>query len=187
MLFVCPYEPDVHPLTRAANDKHIPGVGYHRMGQSQDAYWRFLCQMWIAAADQGFAIIEHDIEVHERVYQAFLHCPQPWCAFPYPCIHPQFVAPDDERLTFTALGCTRFRNSLIQAEPDLMTTLGIPPGTPAHMVEMARTWKGLDAHVQSELRRRGYEFHVHWPEVTHHHDYPPGCACGKEHPEKMSA
>lgn len=185
MRVVCPYEPDVHPITRASLDLHIPGrVEYLRVGPQVDAYWRLLCGLW--AAQQGFLLIEHDMEIHERVYVAMLHCPQPWCAFPYPCVHPKYVAPTDDRLTYTALGCTRFRTSLLMKEPDLMATLGLAPGTPSHMVEMAHNWRGLDAHVISELMRRGYQVHTHWPEVVHHHDYPPGCACGQQHSEKLS-
>jgi len=76
-----------------------------------------------------------------------------------------------------ALGCTRFRAALMRACPAAISGIGAD----AIDVHRERDWRGLDGRITGALRQGGYEPHVHWPAVDHHHEYPMGCACGREH------
>lgn len=198
MQVICPYEPEPHLKTATSLTEHMPvEVKFIELGPDPQAYWRLLSRMFYA--EVAFINVEHDIEVHEGVYPAFNYCPEPWCTFAYPCsrvtpellmapgrgLPPQFALkmnPGLDHYVYTALGCCRFREPLLRDCRELVVRLGERTDgahVPEHMVDQARHWKGLDAHMSSALRQRGYEPHVHGT-VLHHHDYPAGCACGDD-------
>lgn len=167
MRVVCPFEPVVHPLTRSALERFTPACEYVALGSNPTAYWSLLDRLW--PQRESFVLVEHDVEIHEGVLRALTYCPKPWCVFPY--AGPANYGPGGGVLFDQALGCTRFRSSL------LVTSPGVISGIDAK----SHDWRGLDARVAGALRSLGHRPHVHWPEVLHHHRYPTGCACGREH------
>jgi len=175
MIIVCPYEPRIHPLCDEALNLHAPGTVRHPLGPNTTAYWNFLHALW---KDQvTFAIIEHDIEIHDQVVSEFQSCAQPWCVFPY-------AGPgwrDGERgLLDHSLGCTRFGTELMMFEPEMMDSIGNVV-TLGQTEQGRRDWRLLDVKIFDYLRKRGYQPHVHIPPVIHHHQYNYGCSCGSDH------
>ena len=172
MRIVCPYvtvgtpgvERGLHPLCEQALARYAPGTDMIDLGNRPDAYHELLCELW--AADEAFLIVEHDVEIHERVIPELEACGEAWCAFPYAIGYPPL--PID-----SSLGCTRFSAEAIRLVPDLMSMLPV------------RDWRRQDCEINPRLRTAGLEPHVHLPAVKHHHAYPaPGgerCACGEEH------
>lgn len=116
-------------------------------------YAQLLHKLWNAG--ETFAIVEHDVQVHEAVLDEFDACAEPYCAFPYPLR--EYLAP--------ALGCTRFRGELLAELPDVMDrVLRVPTnwGPPGH-------WRQLDVVLMRTvlLNRYGLQPHVHMPAVEH--------------------
>lgn len=176
MRVICPYQPIVHRLTRPALELYAPSAEYIKLSEAQDAYWALFDSLW--SARESFIVIEHDIEIHERVIRSLTYCPEPWCLFPYS--GPPSNGGDP--LFYMALGCTRFRSNLMVDHPDLVSGIGL--GQPPRFdIATFRNWRGLDGGIGGRLRERGHKPHVHWPAVLHHHDYPVGCACGQDHEE----
>jgi hypothetical protein len=173
---VCPYvlagEPGVerglHPLCEQALARFAPDAEMHYLGTRPDAYRELLEECW--AQGESFLLVEHDIEIHERVVSELQACQEPWCAFPY-----AIGAPGGD-LIDSSLGATRFSAALLEALPGLIGSLPV------------RDWRRLDCEIAPRLRSAGFAPHVHSPPVSHHHVYPaPGrpdgewCACGTEH------
>lgn len=168
MRVVVPYVA-LHPQAEAALDRFAPEAERFFLGRTSDAYWRLLADLW--ATGEGFLIVEQDIELVEGVVEGLAACPQWWCLHPYPG---GGWATGGDPLLYQSLGCTRFSSDLLRAEPDLMSEVGsVSEGLPA------KDWRRLDVTIGPRLNWRGYQPHVHWPAVIHHHDYPvEGCACG---------
>ena len=83
-------------------------------------------------------------------------CPEPWCAYPYA------MGPSGYE---TALGCTKFDESLMIKHPDLMTVVGDTktPWSPP------KNWRRLDRTIFEALTNDlDYVEHKHWPPVKHH-------------------
>ena len=173
MLLVCPYEPQVHPLTASSLKAHVPSAEYRKIGTDRTGYWQMLTHLW--AQGESFILVEHDVEIHGSVFPEFLNCWRPWCVFPYsgpPILGGGLGAPFER-----ALGCTRFRSDLLREHPQLISSIGLDWRRP----EEHRDWRGLDARIASALDQAGEVPHVHSPPVRHHHQYPQGCACGEDH------
>jgi hypothetical protein len=113
-------------------------------------------------------IVEHDIELTLRALRQALRCKCEWSTSQYRGTNRTLIA--------NALGCTRFRSSLMQTVPDAMNramqdrSFGADPAD----------WLSMDAKLYAVLRSTGRVPHVH-DEVPHHHVYEYGCACGGEH------
>lgn len=169
MRIVCPYtlasdpgmERGLHPLCEAALAAHAPDAEMLYLGTRHDSYRDLLADLW--AAGDSFLLIEHDVEIHDRVIPELDACPEPWCSFPYPVGSP-------DGMIDSSLGCTRFTADLLAAVPDMIDRLPV------------RDWRRLDCELAPRLRQAGFVPHVHHPAVKHHHVYPaPGgnrCACG---------
>lgn len=101
------------------------------------------------AKDDGLAIVEPDIVVRPDVIDAFLDCPEPYCAFPYALLTD--VMP--------ALGCTRFSPEFIAKYPTLMRDA----------VSTRVGFRQFDIVVQRHLlvAKFGEQPHVHLPPVVH--------------------
>lgn len=155
-----------HPATERTVGLHAPHATWVNVdGPKPVDYWTLLDRMW--SAGQSFVVIEHDIELRSDVLPGFAACDQPWCVHPY-------TGPGRKLLT-AALGCVRFTDALIEAEPDLIAHVGtVSQGLPA------KDWRRLDVTVADVLQARGYIAHQHDPPVTHHHAYPFGCSCGDD-------
>jgi hypothetical protein len=154
--------PYVHGrLLRATVDsvqEHLPGASYRDVGGSETAYHDLLAELWVQPEDT--IVVEHDIEVHERVLGSFEGCTGWWCTLPY-------QGPSGP-LTEN-LGCVRWRAELMRDEPDLLTAIA----SDANSVP-ARSWRRLDVRLLTELKRRGYDPHAHSDPVRHLHRYPGG-------------
>ena len=182
MRVLCPYHPEVHPLTRNALDRYAPATEYVHLGSASDAYWATLSKLW--SEKKPFAIIEHDVEIHGSVIRTLQHCTRPWCLFPYG--GPPAPAGCKQVLFTEPLGCVRFRANLMKNHPNAIADIG--KGNPRP--DECHHWRGLDGRLSGTLRNlidpstgERYEPHVHWPQVTHHHDYASGCSCGTDHPD----
>lgn len=111
------------------------------------AYGKIIAQHW--SFTDSLAIVEPDIVVRPDVLDAFLNCPEPYCAFPY----------DLSTDVMCALGCTRFSASFIGRYPSLMR----------EAVGENASWFQFDIVVQRKLLvdRHGEQPHVHLPKVEH--------------------
>lgn len=158
MKIVCPFTPDkLNEATVEALTRWAPHAVMVDVSGNNESYAALLESLWDERS--AFAIVEHDIEIHEHVVVDFTDCREPWCANEYHV---------GEAL-LTSLGCVRFRPELMEAEPDAVVAhraLG-PGGVPA------RDWRRLDMRLHGVLHERGYWPCVHQPPVTHHHEYPP--------------
>lgn len=174
MRVVCAYT-SVHPLAEASLERYAPEVEYVDVATSDTAYCKVLTDLW--AGGEDVLVVEHDIEIHDRVVPEARACSEPWCVWPYN--GPGFGDKQGDPFLYGSLGCTRFSGVLMRTEPDLLAVAGaLSQGLPAG------DWRRMDASILPTLRDRGYEPHLHWPAVLHHHIYPnEGCACGSVHEE----
>lgn len=152
MRVVCPYvrtatydRPGINPLTEDALDVYAPHTEFVEMHGDHD-YYNLLVRLW----DDGesFLIVEHDIEIHERVIPDLATCRWGWCSFGY--------EGGGGNIWQTSLGCTRFTEKLIEETPTLMRDLG-----PRH-------WKELDGPIAAAMPE---PVHSHLPLVKHHRVY----------------
>lgn len=171
MRIIVAYAEWIHPLT-LANIERFPDVERLDTGGQADGYLRLLTKLW--SEKQTFLLIERDQEITEQALREARECDCWWGASTYngPGLDP-----------IHALGFTRFREELMEAEPDLMSQVAAMNDAidivPGH-------WRRLDARMDGALRRRGYEAHLHSP-VPHHHVYYDTnarinrCACLTDH------
>jgi hypothetical protein len=161
-----PSAPGLHRDTDKALRAYAPKAERYELGMQDDAYYMMLSQVWLEG--EGFLNVEQDVELHEEVIPQLEACPELLCVFPYE--GGKIPGTEGDGLIRMGLGCTRFSTELLQAEPDLMMKLPV------------RGWRRLDSHILPYLFGKGYESHLHWPEVKHHHIYTAHgvswCACG---------
>lgn len=122
----------------------IDPLDHRAYGGTLQNEWQF-CH----AAHEGLAIVEPDIVVRPDVIDAFLNCPEPYCAFPYALLTD--VMP--------ALGCTRFSAAFIRKYPTLMRDA----------VATRVGFRQFDIVVQRHIlvAQFGEQPHVHLPPVEH--------------------
>lgn len=188
MRFVMPITPAGTASAIETLRLYVPHAEFIDVSADEEAYWRLFRQLWIE--EKSFALIEHDIEIHEGVVPTFLDCKHDWCVFPYN--GPNWQAPNGNLFT-GSLGCTRFSDRLMKREPDFPDSLGTTTRGLAR-----RDWRRLDNLVTSGLLARGYgvdrivgdkRFYadmmrgpvIHDPPVLHHHVYDGVCACEAVH------
>lgn len=173
MRIVFPYT-SPHPLASAALERWAPCAERVQIDAAQrdtnnhpNGYYLLLAALW--AAGETFALIEHDNEIHDSVVLQFTACQEQWCLFPYggPGYRPEDDT--DRGLLKCSLGCTRFRQELLQETKSLITDLPV------------RDWRRLDCEIYPRLLQLGYKPHLHEPVVAHHHVYNGRCACGGSH------
>ena len=144
---------DLRPATREAIELNANGreVLFRDCRGRTDAYWEFLDELWQAGCD--FTVIEHDIVIHSAVLDGFDRCPEPWCAHLY-----------ELAVGYRpALGCTRFRHQLLEAEPDALVEAAKGDNSQVP----GRAWWRIDVRLDQVLRDRGYLPHIHQPNVGH--------------------
>lgn len=118
-----------------------------------DLYWKALAAVW--HTDDDLLIVEHDVIVTGAILDGFDNCPEPWCC--------QAVnRHSSPNMLLHHLGCTRFRQQLLTAEPDALEqagrfSAGMPP----------KHFKHLDVAMYETLTRRGYRPHAHYPPAVH--------------------
>ena len=156
----------VYPFTvrrdeaEAALAQYAPGYLPVDVSAHDEAYFDLLSDLWRAGED--FAIVEHDVVIHDQVIPQFEQCGQPWCLNAYPRHDlPEF-------LLMGNLGCTRFTEELLLGEPDVLEeAIGIVTGMPP------KHWVHIDDRIRFVLRQRrlvnGHLMvpHVHEPPVRH--------------------
>ncbi len=150
MKLVCCYTPgQLRPPTVDAFAAHWPDdLCLHELDPDDIyAYGETLDKYWFAA--EGFAVVEPDIIIRADVTDAFLNCPEPYCAFPYAWT--TNIGP--------ALGCTRFRAEFIQKYPAAMRDT----------LDRGVGWRQLDVILMRHIlaRNHGEQPHVHLPAVWH--------------------
>ncbi len=163
MRVACAYT-DPHPLALASLTRFAPEAERRDVSQSSDAYYLFLSELW--ASGEGFVNIEQDIEIREDTVRVLTDCSEPYCLFPY-----SGPGVGEASLLKGSLGCVRFSPELLRAQPGAMSALPV------------RNWRRLDCELHPRLVQAGYEPHLHYPPVLHHHYYSGVCACGTEHGE----
>lgn len=127
------------------------------------AYFDLVAGLW--EAGEGFAIVEHDIELGGGELNAFFSCPQPWCAHSYEVFAGDVAAAYGGPF---ALGCVRFSADLLARWPDAVTMAG---ELDIHPVHPPRSYAVMDSTLTQILRSCGVEVHQHYPNVLHHHAY----------------
>lgn len=167
MRVIVPYT-ETHPISLSALSDLCPDAEHFDVSESDTAYAKLLERLW--GEYRTFLVIEHDIEIKVEALQEAQSCLCEWSVSPYRGIMGSLVD--------NALGCTRFRSSLMKRFPDAIARANqiddngsiCGPGN----------WKRLDGRVLHILRTLGAEPHRH-SEVLHHHKYAEGCACGGYH------
>lgn len=139
---------EIHPLTDQALQRWAPQAERVDVSASITSYWELLTKVW--ADSHSFVVVEHDIEIHEHVLTSFAACPEPWCVYLYLYRGRRFFS--------QSLGCSRFRDSLLEERPNLI----------ADFQGACRHWNSLDGRLIYELGEIGYRAHAHCPPVTHH-------------------
>ena len=132
------------------------------LAPDDEAYWRFWRSLWDAAED--VTVVEQDIVPHDRVFDEFAACPEPWCAHAYEY---SIVG------LYAGTGCVRFRHELLAATPGLMDRVALM----SDHLHPPKHWCRLDAWMQHQLFLAGYQQHRHEPPVGHlNPDVSHGCA-----------
>jgi hypothetical protein len=134
------YVPGLRPETVEALERYCPyDVEYVDVSDDVTSYHRLIVDEWWPRVD--LVVVEHDVVVHETVFQTFEQCPEPWCVFPYPrggeCL--------------VGLGCARFRKELPEIRPSIC----------------GRHWMSVDTWVAGMLQMKGFAPHPHEPWVGH--------------------
>jgi len=150
MLIVCPYvEGKLQAETLTALTMHAPKLVEFVKLDADDAYayGKLIEDLW--ANQEDFALVEQDIVIRPDVVNAFLQCQYFYCAFPY--AWSTNIGP--------ALGCTRFRRTLMHAYPN----------TAKEATASGTTWKQLDVVFMRRVLAGKYKVqpHVHVPPVEH--------------------
>lgn len=159
-----PYAGPKHPRALAATPAHAE---WHDVYGDTHAYWRLMRDAWSTCLETGddLLVIEHDVVFRPDVLEQFDDCPQPWCLFGYL----NMCHPECREAWANALGCTRFRNEVIQACPDAVSSIPEP----------LRNWNYLCDHIagnktngvpceQTPDGLRGqFSHHWHEPHVEH--------------------
>lgn len=140
----------------------IDAQGYtaetHQIGDLELGYYDLLRKVW--AGGDAFTIVEHDVITGPGTLAGLELCWGPWCAHNY-----QTYLGDVMRLSFAALGCTRFSWQLIKRLPDLFDV-----HVPAMSYDNGRDgryYKNLDKAIATSINREtALDPHRHMPDVT---------------------
>ena len=140
--------------TRAALEADGRKAEYVRVGpDTPEAYFELLRSIW--AEGREFTVIEHDIVVYPGALAELEACSNPWCGKPYML---------STGVAGHCLGCTRFSEELVRAEPDAIEATA----QLRHDDATGRRHYGrLDSRLREVLEGRGYTFCTHWPAVEH--------------------
>lgn len=144
-----------------ALERHRPTwagpVWLEDVSSDDEAYWRLLARAWDRCRDRvdDLYVIEHDVVVHEQVFEQFDACGCTWCAFAY----------QTNGSVRPALGCSRFRHELIDAHPNVWWKVAeLDP----KIAGTRRHWLQLDVKLEVALWSMP---HRHDPPVEHLHVY----------------
>lgn len=128
-----------------------------------ESYFELMGRLWGRA--ETFAIVEQDILVGPDSLIQLFTCSEPWCAFSYE------VFAGDVATAYGhvgALGCARFRRSMMIEHPEAVLEAG---KMDLHPVHPPRSYAVMDATLSRWLQACGYRPHQHLPNVEHLHHY----------------
>lgn len=151
-----PHVGSVRPETAASLLSQVDprAICWVNLSGSQYNYHEMLRRLWSRAS---FMNVEHDIEVPPGMVREMLTCPHEVCV----CDYEVYAGKISEAYGGVggALGCTRFRDSVMRRFPRLVENI------------FDRAWPKLDYQILHDLEVLGVERHRHYPDAVHHHEY----------------
>lgn len=167
MTILCCYT-KLHPAAEKALKLYAPDAEMVDVTGGDFGYWNTLASHWDDEDD--LIVIEHDIEITEKVIPGFLDCPQAWCTHPY---HHKYTHKPDAILGMS-LGCTKLSLRARQAAPINELCRVEVPCFACHMAGLIEgvpaCWLHIDAKLACLLDYKGIEVCIHLPNVVHHED-----------------
>lgn len=156
-----------HQLTSEQYKIHTPVLS------GDFAYWRELDDLW---AKPGTLVnVEHDMEFSDDLVRGLVECPHPLCTYPYRCylrdlghyvwtptVDGAWCEEGTEWADTSTLGFVKIAESARSERLRRIIWKYLE-----HSVCTAVT--GLSQPAPDQGRQRAW--HVHWPEVQHHHNY----------------
>ena len=136
------------------------------------SYWAGFSRLW--DSDQTIVNVERDMQFDDALVAELVDCPHPLCAYPYRVYptakgkfiycgtatppggegDPVWLSPGDEWAVWHSIGFCKI--------------------TPQARVKPldAMFWQWLEHSINRVVcRAAGLQWHVHWPEIRHYHDY----------------
>lgn len=166
MTILCCYT-KLHEKTAESLAKYAPETVFADVWGDPFNYWKELEKHWDEKED--LIIIEHDIEIHDKVIDEFRRCASLWCTFPYDHFH------EDKgiRTLTMSLGCTKLTYEARQiARPeDLANQVEIycwACNLGSKIDGFPACWQHLDAKLAAWLEFNDVHPCVHNPPVTHY-------------------
>jgi hypothetical protein len=158
MIVLCCYTAIKLATLDALEKYSFDNVHYVCVEDDPFGYWREIKARWNGKED--LVVVEQDVEIHDTVLTDFMECKEPWCCFSYQIF--------GQRNCSVGLGCTKFSAQLQQEiSLDVLTERFAR----CEFCEGKGCWWHLDGPILQLLQSKGYNQHIHQPEVTHHHDY----------------
>jgi hypothetical protein len=157
VITLCAYT-DLRPETEQATRALWPDTEFVNVAHSTTAYHEALDERWQVGVD--LVVIEHDIVPRPDVRAAFDDCDELWCQYSYELAVGWVGLHNGPQ---SALGCVRFRATLLEAEPDAIDAAGRSDNTGVP----ENAWWRIDARLNAVLHERGYRPHTHLPAVDH--------------------
>lgn len=136
------------------------------------AYWRGVADHW--DSDRTLVNLEHDIEADDSHIRELLDCPHPLCSWAYRC---HWISTHIEGGVIAAGSGTRTVDVPVSPEAYYLqggeewaqwSAIGLVKITPDARITALRRepWNMLELAVHDAVQG---PWHMHWPEVPHHH------------------
>lgn len=140
------------------------------------SYWLGLHQQW--DTDKTIINVEQDMEFSDDLVAELLDCEHPLCAFPYQVYPTQlgryiYCATTTPPTTDGSVADPRW----IEGPDDewaIWSSVGFAKIAPAARVKPLDKlfWQWLEHSINRVVTSyAGLQWHIHWPEIRHHHDY----------------
>lgn len=151
MKVVVPYTEIAHGVLAA-----LEKTGYtwtlRYTGDSDEAYWRLLDELWHGG--ESFVIVEHDVVVRRDSLAELEACGHLWCAFGVP----YFVG------VYPGMACVKFGLELLRRNPQAIERIAAM----ADATHPPKHWCRLDGWLRNLLQTSGEVQHVHGPPLEHY-------------------
>ena len=152
---------------------HVQGIECHNPGEFD--YCHGLQEVWMT--DKTMVNIEHDMEFSDDLVSGLVDCPEPLCAYAYQ-VYPTKL----QRYIYCATtvkpdGTVSWMNK--GEEWALWSSIGFCKIDPiARVKPLDRLfWQWIEHSINRSVGKymnaggAGLDWHIHWPEIQHHHDY----------------
>lgn len=150
---------------------HLPGEGHFHSERFEVigwecvgdfGYWEGLAAVW--ESDRPLVLVEHDIDVSDEHIAALLECPHPLCSWAYRC---HWIS-GGLMFDLFAVGSRRGSHFHGGEEWADWSAIGLVKLTAEARTGPLRRepWGRVELAVEAAVMR---PWHVHWPEVQHHH------------------